>query len=1115
MPPPPEADGAAAPIMRTIEGHHDFSVLERRLAALVREAKEGDPAGAFAPLAIVAPTRRLIGHLQIALAEAEPGLLNVHFFHHHSLARAAAGAAGAWLPDVLADGAREALIETLLVRAGGDLAAYATARPGSLTALRTTLDDLREAGVAPSTASTPPGIGARGREVLRLAAGYARALDALGALGLADRAGCLRAALPHLEAFGRRFRLVVHYGAYDLIGSNLDLMRALEGSGVPIVYLTPFHPDSPAFAAARRFWPEMIRDQVATIDGRGGGRILGDRLPALYDETSIPRALPEGRLDLFHAQGAAAELREVALRILALHADQGVPLGRIGVVARSLEPYAPWLRPIFREHGLPFVTSASLGALREAPAQAALHLARAALGDFERQPLMDLFKSGLVLHEDPDLAREAHAWDLLGREWRVTRGRGVWTRDLPAWVDDWEPYVPEDADEETRSRAAALKESRRRQARGLATAVEQIWRAARPVIKADGWSAWAGAVETMLGALLEGFDKDPASAAGTGAVMAVLSGMRHLDAAGVPFSGRAALSWFERTLRAATIPIGVVAADGSAADDDNGGVRILDAMQARGLAFDTLFLIGFNADLFPRRAREDPFLDDHDRRLLRQAQSRPLPIKTAGREEERLLLAHLLGSARRRITVSWQRSDESGRARVPSLALREIARLALGAAELERAEQAARRIATHPADAGREAVERFRILPPREARLGFALQAGSPRRLLAALPALPAAPATGDPAALEAGLRLLRTIEDDSTADLGYDAFVGASWGAPAAWSPSRLENLGACPQHFFFRHALLVEEPAEPLDAYEMEAPDLGLRMHRVLHDTYAGLIEAGFLKGEPGDPARAVGRAEDLARAAWERHTRFLAARLRPLYPLLWEATSQTWLDALMGFLRRDVASLAGSRARVIGLEKEARAALSPGRPPRPLPIRGRFDRVCHLEGDEIVVTDYKTSGALERHVHLADLLKGSRLQMPLYVLMAGSLLPEWSAAGATVRAEVLGVGPAFAPDSVPEEESRADLDPGEFDKHRSGIEETVAVLLDLAAAGTFPLNADSRLCPSCPYVRACRRGHAPTLERLETAAGAADYAALRGKSTRAPLLSDVRRPRAEGGA
>ncbi len=38
---------------------------------------------------MIAPCRRLIAHLQVRLAEAFPALLNLRFFHHDSLARAA------------------------------------------------------------------------------------------------------------------------------------------------------------------------------------------------------------------------------------------------------------------------------------------------------------------------------------------------------------------------------------------------------------------------------------------------------------------------------------------------------------------------------------------------------------------------------------------------------------------------------------------------------------------------------------------------------------------------------------------------------------------------------------------------------------------------------------------------------------------------------------------------------------------------------------------------------------------------------------------------------------------------------------------------------------------
>src|SRR5437879_5896620 len=74
---------------------------------------------------------------------------------------------------------------------------------------------------------------------------YGRTVDAARAV-LADRAGWLRGAAAAVEGYSRRFRLVVHYGAYDLIGANLDLMRAVGAGAGRLVYLVPLHPTSRA-----------------------------------------------------------------------------------------------------------------------------------------------------------------------------------------------------------------------------------------------------------------------------------------------------------------------------------------------------------------------------------------------------------------------------------------------------------------------------------------------------------------------------------------------------------------------------------------------------------------------------------------------------------------------------------------------------------------------------------------------------------------------------------------------------------------------------------------------------------------------------------------------------
>ncbi len=1109
IPPAPQEREGPVPPARTIEGHHDFGVLEQRLVDLVRDVKGSDPAGPFAPVAIVAPTRLLLGHLQVLLAERFPALLNLRFFQHDALARAAGLAAGAPLLRTISDGVKEEILAEVIRGLGGELAVYIAARPGSLAALRRTLDDLREAGVEEGAARGVRGLTRGGRDLLRLLAAYARRLDGLVPEGLADRAGELGRLAPRVEEFARTFRLVIHYGAYELTGATLDLMRRVEASGTPLVYLVPFHASAPAFAYVREVWPEMAgASPVAPPGAAPTDRLLGAGLTCLYDETASPPPIAAGRVEFLHAQGAASELREVALRILALHRDEGLRLRRIAIIARSLEPYAPLLAPIFGEHGLPFVGSASLGALREPRVQGALRLARVVLGDFERRPLLDLFGGGLVRLQGIDPAGEAHAWDRLSRDWQVARGYQTWTRDLPRWVEDWQPFLPPEAGAEEKEGAAAFKAARLRQARSLASAVELLHGTSLPLREASSWGAWADGMEglcaTLLGGLAEGATGEPVDA-GAGVVLGALSDLRDLDTAGVRFDGPAGLAFFERALSEATVPVVSPEGDRSLGARDNGGVRILDAMQARGLAFDAVFLIGLNADLFPRHPREDPFLGDDDRLLLRRRLSAPLPIKGRGRDEEHLLLAHLLGCARGRLIVSWQRADEEGRAKVPSLALREIARLALGDADHRRVERQARRLPTHPAEAGVEAAGRHGILPPDEARLGAALELRSPRLLLEAVPRLPAS-GTGDREGLAAGLEMMTRIEDPEAHDvaaLRFDAWVGAAAPPPPTWSPTRLESLGACPQHYFFRHVLRVEEVEEPPEGYELDVLRLGRLVHALLRDLYAALGARGHLGGAASDPGAAVRAARDLARSLWDTHTAPLAARMRARYPLLWETTSALWLEALESFLAQDVGALARSGARVIGLEDEAPPSPLPlGRPGAPLTLTGRFDRVVRRAEGDVVVSDYKTSGDLERLVGLTDVLKGSRLQMPLYLLLAESRLAHWSAAGSRVRVEVLGVGPSFDPD-----EARFEIDPGTFDRLREGVLETLSVLVDLAAAGRFPLNEESRVCAYCPYVRACRRAHAPTLERLAAAPGGAPYALLRRKSTRAPTLDAVR--------
>ncbi|MCA9664002.1 MAG: PD-(D/E)XK nuclease family protein, partial [Myxococcales bacterium] len=91
-----------------------------------------------------------------------------------------------------------------------------------------------------------------------------------------------------------------------------------------------------------------------------------------------------------------------------------------------------------------------------------------------------------------------------------------------------------------------------------------------------------------------------------------------------------------------------------------GGVQLLDAAHARGLTFEALFVVGVNRDRFPRIVREDALLPDAARAPLLAALP-DLPLKRRGFDEERYLFAELCDAAPR-VTLSWQRADDDGKA---------------------------------------------------------------------------------------------------------------------------------------------------------------------------------------------------------------------------------------------------------------------------------------------------------------------------------------------------------------------------------------------------------------------------------------------------------------------
>jgi hypothetical protein len=467
--------------------------------------------------------------------------------------------------------------------------------------------------------------------------------------------------------------------------------------------------------------------------------------------------------------------------------------------------------------------------------------------------------------------------------------------------------------------------------------------------------------------------------------------------------------------------------------------------------------------------------------VLRERFGRAITLSSEGVDEERLLLSLLVGGSSERIEVSWQRADESGRARSPSLALREVMRIAHGDPDLERLREDDEGLVTavpsHPTLWLEYLLQRSEMLTPDQGALLEALQVRDSTQTAALAARHPE---------LGPGLTMLLATQAFGIVDPRYDARLDGGRQVERL-SVSAIERLGRCPLQYFFRDVLRVHELDEEATAAALTSADLGSRIHELLRDLYASLFADG-----PVDAGRARQAKQDaIDRLRAERARMFgpAGARATRRLPALWQLVADRWFETLAAFVSRDLDRTAAEGRRPDGLEIPASSdvALDDG---SSVEVHGRFDRRSRRDG-AIVVSDYKTSGRLADRVVPREMLKGRFLQVPLYWLMAGD----------RTEVELLGVGPRFDP--CDEENSVARFSGFADEAQRRGFVETLRVLVEFVRQGRFPLN-DDRHCSYCAYGPACRRTHPPTRERERLYDDTRRFEALRAKTQKQPMLA-----------
>jgi ATP-dependent helicase/nuclease subunit B len=470
-----------------------------------------------------------------------------------------------------------------------------------------------------------------------------------------------------------------------------------------------------------------------------------------------------------------------------------------------------------------------------------------------------------------------------------------------------------------------------------------------------------------------------------------------------------------------------------------------------------VILIGLKEKLFPRQIQEDPILRDAARAALRHPAGYWIGRKAAGHEEERLLFYLAAASARERLILVYPRSDDGGRAEVPSTYLRELCRAAgLPAPGADDAW----RVPRPPA-------ERLRGLPPArrtpaEAALLCALDGGTPPELLekAGVPAR----------ALAEGFRLAAALNAGGEAG-PRDGIVPPPVAALAGWrksglSPTALDEYAACPFKFFAARVLGLGEREEGGERGELSALARGQVYHSALERFYRTLPEAAWAgRGNIETHLDAV-LAQTFAENDW---------RELGLYPLLWEASRLEMSAHLHDFVRWDFARLRAGRFRPRLYEAKLFGE-PPGGAPGGLPWRGVADRIdADEDGKTFRIADYKTRKSGKWKKGLArQAAEGTFHQLPLYAALAGGALGDgWEFAGG----ELLFIEP---PDGGEREMS---LSPEDWAGAREPFLRGLTERVEAIGAGRFPIvpaEGEGGHCSWCDFPTLCRKSHGPSRAR-----------------------------------
>lgn len=983
-----------------------YPALENRFVHFVHE-KRTSPVDKWL---IVCASSFIAQRLRDHLANELGVIANIHFITMGTLInRLDQEAPGDTLPLLPQDHVRDFLIKEILNEPGFNR--YALSR-GFVQAVKSSLRDLADSLADPAVLeehllSVPDYVleqdGGRFEWLVHV---YKRYLERENSIpGYRSYQTAFERALNQVEtsAYLQNFSHIVIYGFYDATGRQLELINRVR-SCYPVTVFAPYE-KHPAYTFAKKFF------ETNWLSAPGAEDV----------NVPLPTALGGNSSYLFTGSGSAPQ-REVEIisapdvkgsvfyvvKEICKRVQAGQRTADMAILARNIAPYQEELRRACQDNCLPLNASFEYPLGKYALGTFCLNLLELEASGFAREKVLAVFSSPYF--------KESHK-----TAWRRLVSRSLVNRDISQW-NDLLPQTP-GFDEEA---LAWIKEAN--------VALGKLSHA----------QPWKDGVQTALDFLLAYVDEHAFQGKDAEIYQKIRETILKINAYASVREQCQAGELVQEITQA------LLALTFNEAESVQGGITVTDAMRARGLSFKTVFLLGLNDQEFPIVTLEDPILRDYYRYHLRDTLGYWINASLDRGDEEKLLFYNAITCAKENLYVLYNRYNNEGKPIVPSVYVTELARVC--------------EINLQAADAPRvsgRVLERLRTcdpfcLTPKEFSYRLVLKDDPIKEYSAAglltdekQRALTAAQALKQSGPLGAY---------DGIISSGMKLFSRENG---RGFSPSALQELGACPMKYFFNRGLGLGSPEDPASRQSLPPNKQGTAYHEILKEFYQTLVAK-----ETWQHLFDGGLVQHMQRIIAEHYTRS-SYRLFGIYPVIWEIILDNIRQKLSDFAVQDVKELGTFVPRYF--EQEVVTIPTPG---LPISLRGFIDRLdIDEQAKQFRIADYKSTR--KGTTNLAkDFFTRLVFQPVMYILMVQQVA-QWKKYQ-TAGSCLLSIDPY----------SKRDLSADEYTAVKERAAAFLVQLTELVKNGTLFM-CPGEICTYCPYHLLCRKDAFKPLLRAQKSA------------------------------